>query len=285
MRHGVGFDHFKMDEDFDAFVQTCYPKHAASLLQILPSLHTLDFLHQYSNFKTKLVQDVLKEMLYSFVLLIVGIGLSYFYIHQFEPSIYSLLNDFGVSAAALKKYKIIIQICLFVFNMFVALIIILLLLAQSKDLKIIITIYFLKYLKFAKQLISYQYAMMLLLFLQFDLKTSQMIQFLRISSIGDINKWLSYHVESSLDQGSDFANSLSLDYFDSMMVDFISLGSLHSDVNRYLKQYCDLMEKEVRLKMKQIGRFFKTIVFSYLILIVAIYYASLYLPLQLLEVL
>lgn len=283
MEHGVGFDHFEMDMAFDDYIVLCFPKTAKPLLAILPSLATLRFLHQYQSFKEDLLKKILASFLYSFVLLILGMALSYFFLWRFEPSVRSLLGDYGTDISILKRYRFMLQIILVVLNLVVGLGVFILILVQSKDLKILFIISLLKRWPFLKQFLSYQYAKMLLLFLQFDMKTSQMIGFLRNASIGDTNKWLSYHIESHLDQGKLFPESLDLQYFDAMMVDFVELGYLHSDVASYLSRYCDLMKEEVSLTLKRYGSIFKMFVFSYLMFIVALFYSTLYLPLQLLE--
>ena len=285
MHHGVSFEHFEMDCSFDEFIALCFPISAPALLGLLPPLHTLSFLHQYDEFRERLKKDVMASFLYSFVLLGLGIGMSYFFLYQFEPSVRGLLSDHGTDLSSLKRYRILIQGVLFVLNVSVGSLIVVLLMVQSKDLKILVTISLLGVSPFFKKVLSYQYAMMLLLFLQFDMKTSQMVSFLRSASVGDINKWLSYHIESNLDQGIEFSKSLEADFFDTMMIDFMHLGYLHQDVKSYLEQYCALMKEDVRLCVKRYGSIFRVAVFSFLIMIVALFYSTLYMPLQLLEVL
>lgn len=285
MNHGVSFEHFDLDLPFESYIKKCYPNKAEPLLKFLPPLHTLSFLNQYESFSKSLFKDIIKEMLYSFVLLLMGLGISMFFIYRFEPSIRGLLEDYEANLGMLNRYKWILQIGLGFFVGILLLTLIILFLVQSKDLKIMFTVYILRFQSIFKYIISYKYATMLLLFLQFDMKTSDMILFLRTASVGDVNKWLSYHIDVQLQEGKSFDEALHPGYFDQTMIDFLSLGYHHQDVKGYLKRYCDMMHIRIKNDIKRIGVFIKTLVFAYLIMIVAIFYSALYMPLQLMEVL
>lgn len=285
LEHGLKFEELNYDESLSDYIYICFPKDSEKLLEHLPPFQTLQFLKNYYDFSSDLKRKIFKEMLYSLVLLIMGLLLSYFYVYRFEPSIRSLLIDYGTNVSMLNRYRILLQGLIIVMNTFVMFLVLVVFMIQSKDLKIMINVILLGHSSLYKKLISYQYTMMLLLFMQFDMKTSDMVSFLREASIGDINKWLLYHVESQLSDGLMIHECFEIRYFDQYLIDFMALGYHHQDVYSYLNKYCAMSSKDLDVKIKKIARFFKMFVFSYLVIIVAIFYSTLYLPLQLLEVL
>ncbi len=285
MGHGVSFEHFEMELNFEDFIIQTYPKTAPDLLQLLPPLQTLEFLYHYHQFTKELFQKIASKLMYSLLLLLMGIALSYFFLYRFEPGIRSLLSDFGSDVTQLKTYVFFIKMILSLFNTIVILLIITLLLIQSHDNRVLLNVFLTQHSKAYKRLISYQYSMMMNLFLQFDMKTSNMVSFLRTSSVGVINKWLSYHVESQLDQGLALHVAMDLEFFDDTMIDFMKMGYHHADLKLYLQRYCQLMEVEIQRDINKFSLALKTAVFCFLIVIVAIFYSVLYLPLQVLEVL
>lgn len=285
LSHGVNFESLGLDMSLQEYIQTLFPKHTQALLELLPALETLDFLHAYSNFQKDFLKLLLKTVAYSLVLMVIGILLSYFFLYRFEPSIGSLLGDFGSSTHQLKTYRFIMQGLLFSLNLIMIVIVITFFFLQSHDNRVLLVIILLPRWPFLKELLSFQYSKMLNLFLQFDMKTSSMVMFLRKSSLGVINRWLSYHIESQLDKGVIFPMALDDNYFDERMIEFVKLGYQHNEMHSYLDRYCRMMDVQIKRKLKAYGALFKTFVFTYLVLIVAIYYSVLYLPLQLLEVL
>lgn len=273
------------DMSIQEYITLLYPKHATDLLQLLPPLQTLEFLFSYTQFQKRFIQSILKSVVYSIVLMCLGIVLCYFFMYRFEPSIRSLLVDFGTNVEQLQMYRFVIAIIISFINILIAGLLIGAFLLQAKDNKIVFCVVMMPRWPFLKYIITYQYTMMLNLFLQFDMKTSSMITFLRSASLGVVNRWLSYHIESELDQGKTFPDALSEQYFDTRMIDFVRLGYIHNDMKGYMDRYCKMMDGEIQRKIVQYGTLFKTVVFCLLVMIVAIFYSVLYLPLQLLEVL
>lgn len=284
LEHGLAFEKLNTEVSIEDYIKVCFPKDSIRLLSYLPPLQTLQFLKSYFEFRQDLRRKFAKDGVYSVVLLGIGMMLSYFYIYQFEPSIRSLLIEYDTNITVLNRYSLILKALMSLLNIFFMGCVMILFLLQSKDLKMMFNVVLLSHNQFYKKIISYQYTMMLLLFMKFDMKTSDMVSFLRHASIGDTNKWLSYHVETQLGNGTMIHQCFEERYFDPHLIEFIALGYHHQDIASYLTKYCSMSSKNLDIRIKHITKVFKGLVFIYLVIIVAIFYSTLYLPLQLLEV-
>ena len=59
-----------------------------------------------------------------------------------------------------------------------------------------------------KTYVSYRFALLLLLFLEAGIKTQSLIQIMRTYGLGDLSRWIAYHLQESLDKGDDLMTVL-----------------------------------------------------------------------------
>ena len=169
--------------------------------------------------------------------------------------------------------------------MFFIVLVVFFILIRSKDIKTMLFIIFSNKILFIKTYVSYRFALMLLLFLEAGIKTQSLVQIMRKYGLGDISRWMAYHIQESLDQGDDFQKSFKQNFIDSNLNHFLNLGVIDQNLENALDKYLLLSQMEMKFSIKIFSRAFKLLSFLIIILLLSLFYLVLYYPLGIMEAL
>lgn len=282
---GLELDSLDLDMSLDSYVSLIHDKEYTLLKDHLSPYDILNYMKEYQSFQYELVAQFLKEGMYTLVLLCAAYALSWFFLGKFSISVLEMVLSFDVDVSMVYRYQRVTQVFLWVVHVCALLVFLVAFLFQSLDLRILFYINTHKKFKFLRDFVTYRYAMVMSLFLKYGVKTQFMISVMRYSSLDSFSRWLSYHVEDDLLSGSSFTDSLDQSYFDPKFVLLVDQGlrrhCFEANVNRYL----GMVKKSIALHLKRFMQVFKLVVFMYLLILMAIFYSVLYLPMQIMEVL
>lgn len=282
---GLDLKHLDIELSLNEFVEALYPKEYSLLSQHLNAYDILLYLNEYSTIKEGLLKQVLKEGLYSLSLLIISYLLSWFFLVKFSVSVYDMISSFDLDLGIISRYQTLVQIYLFFVHILVLTLMIALILMRSKAFKILFYIHGHKRIHLLETFITFRYAMIMSLFLKYGIKTQVMVSVMRQSSIDPFSRWLSYHVEDDLLSGHSFNKSLKQSFFDMPFVLLVEQGLLRNTFEKNLLKYIDFAKESLSHDISKLLKIFKTCVFLYLLILMAMFYSVLYLPMQIMEVL
>ena len=282
---GLELDSLELDMSLDSFVSLIHDKKYSLLKEHLSPYDILNYMKEYQSFQYDLVAQFFKEGMYTLVLLVAAYALSWFFLGKFSVSVLEMVLSFDVDVSMIYRYQRVTQMFLWLVHVCVIVLIVFYALFQSLDLRILFYIKTHQRFKFLRDFVTYRYAMVMSLFLKYGVKTQFMIGVMRHSSLDSFSRWLSYHVEDDLLSGRSFSESLNQSYFDPKFVLLVDQGlrrhCFEVNVNRYL----DMVKKSIAQHLKRFMQVFKLIVFMYLLILMAMFYSVLYLPMQIMEVL
>ncbi len=285
LKLGIPFDHLELNIDFSEYLNILFKESYLNLKSIMSDFDAFQFLMSHHKFKKRLLLEIIKENSYSLLLIVISYFLSWFFILFFSPNVISLVKDFGVSFDSILIYQYVVSSFLAIFHLFIILICFLFFLLQFKDLKTVLFIITNSKVTSLKTYVSYRFALMLLLFLEAGIKTQSLIQIMRTHGLGDLSKWVAYHIQESLDQGEDLRTSFKKSFIDKNLGHFISLGVIEQNLESALKKYLILAQFEMEYMIKNISRALKLLSFLIIIVLLSLFYLVLYYPLGIMEAL
>lgn len=285
LKLGIPFEHLDLNIEFRDYLNILFNEPYLRLKLILKDFDAFQFLMSHHNLKKSLITEIAKENAYPLLLMVLSYLLSWFFILFFSPNVISLVKDFDVSFDSIILYQNFVRILLFFYHLIFMFICLLFLMFQFKDLKTMLFIMFNSKVTILKTYVSYRFALMLLLFLKAGIKTQSLIQIMRTYGLGDLSRWMAYHIQESLDQGEDFKSSFKLSFIDKNLCHFITLGVVDQKLESALEKYLILAQFEMKHMIKKISRGLKLISFLIIIILLSLFYLVLYYPLGIMEAL
>lgn len=285
LKLGMSFESLELDMEFKDYLNLLFRDPYKQLKKIMKDYDVFKFLMAHYKFKKAVLMEIIKENSYPLLLIVLTYFLSWFFILFFTPNVISLVRDFDISIDTIVLYQLFVKSILWFYHISFLIFLLVMFLLQFKDLKTILFILLSNRIKIVKTYISYRFALMLLLFLEAGIKTQSLIQIMREYGLGDLSKWMSYHIQESLDRGEDFKTGFDTEYIDKNLKHFINLGIMEQDLENALRKYLILAEFEMKHMIKKISTSLKLLTFLVIIILLSLFYLVLYYPLGIMEAL
>ena len=285
LKLGISFEHLDYNLEFNQYLIILFVKPYQELKNIMKDFDAFKFLMAHYKFKKSLLTEIFKENAYPMMLILITYLLSWFFILIFSPNVISLVQDFDVSVDSIILYQTLVRLLLWFYHIVFIVMFLILFSLQFKDLKTIMFIIFCHKFPLVKTYVSYRFALLLLLFLEAGIKTQSLIQIMRTYGLGDLSRWIAYHLQESLDKGDDLMTSFNTEFIDKNLKYFINLGVTDQDLRKALNKYLEIAQFEMKHMIKNLSRALKLLTFLIIIVLLSLFYLVLYYPLGIMEAL
>ena len=250
----------------------------------LTSIQTLKLSHSIKSFMKVFKQKMTKALLYPIILVVIAIGLLFFYGFTFGPNLivmlsgYTNTNDIKLEVAIVKIGAILALVVLIIVALFLVLL-------SMKDLGIMAYTVMCRYSIFDlfKESITYIFAVCLLFILKLEISTLDAVRELRSLKQLPYVSWLSYHIDQKLINGSTMMDALNSNYVSKSFSLLVVQGLISEDLVGSIERYCDLAVLAIETKIRRLGRGLKVFAYIAIVAIMALFYSSLFKPLKMLE--
>lgn len=282
---GIDIKSLDLKMSLDTFVSLIYPKEFKLMSNSLSPYDFLCYMKSYDQFKVNMLAQFLKEGLYSICLLLISYVLSWFFLSKFSVSVIEMISSFEVDVSMIHQYQVFVQGYLFVVHVTLVMVFIFFWLYQSLDLRIMFYILICERIPFIRDYVTYRFALLMSLFLKYGIKTQSMIDVMRLCGLDPFSRWVASTISHELSSGSNLIDAIDQTYLDPRFILLAEQGLRRHTYEENITSYVEIVRRSLQQSMTRILGVFKIGVFLYLLILMAMFYAVLYLPMQIMEVL
>ena len=230
-------------------------------------------------------QNLLSDLSYQLLLLVVSIVIFYVFMNLVLPSMISSLSTLQSDTMSIVETFKVLNI---VKNGFLSLLIVIILfvLYVFKSNKINMLWMFLHKYKmdgFLKCLATYLFVIDLKVLLDNNISLQKSLDIIRHNKNNMLACLLAYQLHNSLIEGNQFEDSLDNQFFDSQFHAICLYGLRNDDFISSLKDYEDIMELKMNRSLKKIGALVQIICYGFVSIIIILAYQVLMIPLTIIE--
>lgn len=242
----------------------------------------LHSLMAYESSRSNLKNKVYKHLLYSFLLMVVSWFMVFFYTKLFYPILKDLVVDFDMDISILAIQKSLANtILLFGFLVILLLFVCLLIYKIFPELSLL---YLQKNVPLFRIYNTYQFVLLYRNFNDYFTNHFESINGINMMFHRSMLGFIASYIDSHVREGN-----LVFQHHDTWMVDpYLSIlneGLDHLDIESNCDLYLCLTDARVEAKLKRLGYFFKVLSIFMVMLVIYIFYSSLMVPLNVMEVL
>ena len=136
---------------------------------------------------------------------------------------------------------------------------------------------------FAKVLITYSFAMKLVILLRNGVSIVDSIRILRYQNGSALIRLLAYHFDETLADGEEFEKSLDMDYFDNRFHSLCLFGLKSDDFCEALEDYIVITQTKVENLVRKAVFVFQAVCYTFVAVTIVMAYRVLLLPLEMLQ--
>lgn len=259
-------------------------KHNPEISRYFNPYEILYLYEHYYHTMSDMKKEVGRSAAYPSLLLLISCVLSYFFSHVLAVQLLDLFKGFSIDLSVL-------GIMTFIADLWNTLIAVMSILAVSllfyvRKMSARITVYvLLKKISLLQQYLTFPFALNMKLLLGSGVQSQFLYVALRKISISETSRWLAYYPDDDFQQGVAFKDLYRQNFFDPKFRLMMQHGSNHLNTALWLDNYCKLTAKSMVRSGKRLITALKMVIIAYLVILIAMFYNILYLPMKLMEVL
>lgn len=237
----------------------------------------------YDKFSISLHKELFAFFAYPFLLLIMGFFFSLVMLSVLIPHVEGLFSAYLPDMVLLMIARSFSFLGMLIIFLIFALLMLLIMVGLSPWS--VLLMIFLSRFQWVKQYLTLLLAKCMTLFLQQGFSEVILFISLRKKAPSPYVRWLSYYPDLDFREGIDFFDLYYQDIFDPQFAILMKNVSLHHPLSFWLDAYLTMTRNAIVTNLKRKAQLLKFSAMAYLLLLVALFYQIMYLPMKMMEVL